>query len=219
MGVLGYEPLESQLSDGCGAPPKRPIADLGAGVVESIAAGSPAERAGLRPGDRILSVNGEPIRDAIDLMFHASEHRLDLRYEPSGAKGANGKVPVRRLTIRREGWEELGVALRDFKIRMCNNQCVFCFIHQNPPGLRKGIYFKDGDYRMSFMHGNYVTTTNMKEEDFERIIGQRLTPMYVSVHTTNHELRLRMLGVKKSTNVLENLKRLKRGKIQFHTQI
>lgn len=212
MGVLGYEPLEDQIGAGCEAPANGRARDE-APPIREIVPGGLGARGGLLPGDRILSINRQPIRDAIDLLFHAAESRLAIRFERPGEP-----KPL-RIALSRASGEELGVVLEDFKIRMCNNQCVFCFIHQNPPGLRKGIYFKDGDFRMSFLHGNYVTTTNMKDEDFERIISQVLSPVYVSVHTTNHDLRLKMLGVRRSTDVLANLRRFTKGGIDFHTQI
>ncbi len=221
MGVLGYEPLESQLEEGCAEMEHAHTSAHPVGFVASIEPGSVAERAGFQRGDQILSVNGKQIRDPIDLLFYASESKIAVRYQPAdstgGTSNARGKT-LRKILSRRPG-EEFGIVLEDFKIKTCNNQCVFCFIHQNPPGLRKGIYFKDGDFRMSFLHGNYITTTNMKEEDFQRIIEQKLSPLYVSVHTTNHELRLRMLGVKRSNNILENLERFARAGIQFHAQI
>lgn len=221
MGVLGYEPLESQMGDGChsdgaetGGARRREF-----GVVAVVEPGGLGERAGLRPGDRILSINGEPIRDAIDLLFHGSEYELEIEFERPDPANPDAPAAPATASVERDSGEELGIGLEDFKIRMCNNQCVFCFIHQNPAGMRKGIYFKDGDFRMSFLHGNYITTTNMKDEDFERIIEQRLSPMYVSVHTTNHDLRVRMLGVKRAPDVMDRLRLLRDGEIEFHTQI
>lgn len=210
MGVLGYEPLENQLGE-CASGPAG--GEAGGLRVLEVAAGSLGERAGIRPGDRILEINGAPIRDAIDLLYQGAESRLAIRIEPA----AGG--PARVYRLRRSFGEELGLVIEDFKIKTCNNQCVFCFIHQNPKGLRKGIYFKDGDFRMSFLHGNYITTTNMKDEDFDRIIEQNLSPMYVSVHTTDHDLRLRMLGVKRSADILDTLGRLAEGGVDIHTQI
>lgn len=226
MGLLGYEPVEERMSspdeegtDGDAASPSARPAEPA--VVASVEPDSLAACAGIRPGDRILEINDSPVRDAIDLSFLASDEELSIVLERDAPETDAGVARVERieLEIERAPFEELGVVLRDFRIRTCNNHCVFCFIHQNPSGLRKGIYFKDGDYRMSFLHGNYVTTTNMKEEDFERILEQKLSPMYVSVHATNHDLRLRMLGVKRSNDVLDNLRRLARGRIEFHTQI
>lgn len=210
MGVLGYEPLESQITS---APDGSPHPESRGALVLEVAPGGLGARAGIRPGDRILEINGAPVRDAIDLLFQGAESSLRLRLQPADAP------KPRTLRLRRSFGEELGLVIEDFKIKTCNNQCVFCFIHQNPAGLRKGIYFKDGDFRMSFLHGNYITTTNMKDEDFNRIIEQRLSPMYVSVHATDHELRLRMLGVRRSIPVMDSLRRLAVGGIDFHTQI
>ena len=209
MAILGYEPLECSLP---GSDSSSPSVDKGLAIAE-VLEGSLAETEGLRVGDHLLSINGKPIRDPIDLMFHSAEERLSIRFK------REDESKVRRRTFKRNWQEELGIVLSDFQVRTCNNQCVFCFIHQNPKGLRRGIYFKDGDFRMSFLHGNYVTMTNFSDDDFSRIIDQRLPPMYVSVHTTDHALRQRMLGVKQSSDVLDDLGRLAHGGIDFHTQI
>lgn len=214
MGILGYEPLETQIPeaesavsgmDGCAS-------ESGQRIVE-IAPHSVAERAGIAAGERIVSVNGRTIADGIDLLFHGSEPTLEIEVASEGT-GA-----LRTVSVERSFGEELGLVLEDFKIKTCNNQCVFCFIHQNPKGLRRGLYLKDGDFRMSFLHGNYITTTNMSDADFERIIEQRLSPMYVSVHTTNDELRLKLLGTREAPPILATLQRLADGGIDFHTQI
>jgi putative radical SAM enzyme (TIGR03279 family) len=210
MGILGYEPLDHQIESH--STDATSIAPEGV-VVREVHPGGLGARAGLEPGDRILAINQQPVRDAIDLLYQGADRALRVRVQPA----AGG--PPRDLRLRRAFGEELGLVLEDFKIRLCNNHCVFCFIHQNPKGLRKGIYFKDGDFRMSFLHGNYITTTNMKDEDFERIIEQKLSPMYVSVHATDPELRLRMLGVKRAPAIMDTLGRLAEGGIDIHTQI
>ncbi|MFH0793836.1 MAG: DUF512 domain-containing protein, partial [bacterium] len=173
---------------------------------------SPAAHARLAPGDLLLSVNSKPIRDVIDLFFHSADDRLSLRVLPRDGV-------ERSIRIKKEEGEPLGIELEPFEVRTCNNKCVFCFIHQNPRGLRREIYFKDGDYRMSFLHGNYITGTNLSREDMERIVEQRLSPLYFSVHTTDHELRRQMLGNKTINDICEILRFLKSNEIEFHCQI
>ncbi|MCX7016275.1 MAG: DUF512 domain-containing protein [Candidatus Sumerlaeota bacterium] len=181
-------------------------------LIRKVEPSSPAERAGLRAGWRLAALNGFPIRDLIDAFFHAAEE--DLEIDALDARGRR-----RAMRVAKACDEDLGVELEDFPARRCGNECVFCFIHQNPPGLRRELYFKDGDYRLSFLHGNYITTTNLSPTDLDRIVEQRLSPLYISVHTTNEELRRRMLGVKKAPPILERLRFLARHGIQLHTQI
>lgn len=215
MGILGYEPLDSQLH-GAGpgrAAPALPEGYENAPLIVEIAPDSLAAELEIEPGERIVSINGRPIGDGIDLLFESADEDLQIL-----TLDATGK-DLLQYDLTRDFGEELGIALEDFKIERCNNQCVFCFIHQNPKGLRKSLYYKDGDFRMSFLHGNYITTTNMTDADFDRIVAQRLSPMYVSVHTTNHELRLKMLGTSQSADILQSLDRFRSGGVEFHTQI
>jgi len=113
----------------------------------------------------------------------------------------------------------LGIKVEEFRTRICNNSCLFCFVDQLPQGVRPGLQVKDDDYRLSFLHGNYITLTNLQEKDIERIIEQRLSPLYVSVHATDPRLRTRILGRKKADNLDRKMKKLIAGGIQLHTQI
>ncbi len=183
-------------------------------VVAAVRAGAPAAAAGLRAGDRILAINGRGLRDAIDFHFHAAEARLDLAVERDGAP--------RALTLHRRG-PALGLELeppRAADIATCANKCVFCFIHQLPKGMRRSLYVKDDDFRLSFLHGNYITLTDLAEADVARIVDQRLSPLYVSIHATDPALRHRMLGRPRvSAEILPRLERLAKAGIRMHAQI
>jgi putative radical SAM enzyme (TIGR03279 family) len=186
-----------------------------AGVtVASVRSRTAAAAAGLSPGDRILAVNGESIADAIDFQFHAADETLALTIERAGA--------VRALRIPR-GRGDLGVELqapRPGDIATCANKCVFCFIHQLPRGLRRSLYVKDDDYRLSFLHGNYITLSDLDEDAIARIERQRLSPLYVSVHATDPELRHALLGrPRHSAEILPRLERLAKAGIRMHAQV
>ncbi|MDP2984432.1 MAG: DUF512 domain-containing protein [Candidatus Latescibacter sp.] len=177
--------------------------------ITAIRKGSQADREGLRPGDELLAINGQPVRDDIDLMFYGAE---DMVY----------------LTVRREGhvfeaacegYEDLGIEPEPMQIMNCGNHCLFCFVDQNPPGMRKALYFKDEDYRLSFLHGAYVTLTTLRETDIARIIEQRLSPLYVSVHATEPDVRRKILGIKRDDRLMEKIDRLLEGGIHIHCQI
>jgi putative radical SAM enzyme (TIGR03279 family) len=183
-------------------------------VVASVAPRGAAERAGLRPGDRILAINGAPLRDVIDFHFHAGEERLRLGVE------REGRSHTLDLTRRPAG---LGLELeapRPAEIATCANKCVFCFIHQLPRGLRKSLYVKDDDFRLSFLHGNYITLTDLDEAELERIEAQRLSPLYVSVHATDPDLRHALLGQPRvRRELLPVMERLAKAGIAMHGQI
>ncbi|MBI3635861.1 MAG: DUF512 domain-containing protein [Candidatus Rokubacteria bacterium] len=183
-------------------------------VVAAVGPRTPAAKAGLRPGDRIVAVNGERLRDAIDFQFHAGDDVLDLTVDRAGRAAA--------LALTRRG-ADLGVELeapRPGEIATCANKCVFCFIHQLPTGMRKGLYVKDDDFRLSFLHGNYITLTDLDEAELRRIEEQRLSPLYISVHATDPALRHRLLGnPRHSTDVMPRLRRLARAGIRMHAQI
>jgi putative radical SAM enzyme (TIGR03279 family) len=180
-------------------------------VIDAVHPGSPAEGGGLKKGDKILDINGMPIDDFLDLYVASFDQAYVMKYERAG-KTATAE-------FEREAGQALGIEVGMDDIHECHNKCVFCFFDQMPKGLRKELYFKDEDYRLSFLHGNYLALTNLKPEDEARITEQRLSPLYVSVHATHPEVRERLLGVKPPEHVLATMKRLGEKGIQFHTQI
>ena len=183
-------------------------------VVAAVRARTPAAEAGLHAGDRILTVNGHAVRDAIDFQFHAAEERLALRVERAGAPQA-----LRVICGARPVGVELE-APRPGEIATCANKCVFCFIHQLPRGMRKSLYVKDDDFRLSFLHGNYITLTDLSEDELTRIEAQRLSPLYVSVHATDPALRWELLGrPRAAAEILPRLERLAKAGIRMHAQI
>src|SRR5205814_5936532 len=184
-------------------------------VVAAVRARTPAAAAGLVPGDRILAINGHALRDAIDFSFHGSDARLAMSVERDGTRHA--------LRLARRPDADLGVELeapRAAEIATCANKCVFCFIHQLPKGMRKSLYVKDDDFRLSFLHGNYITLTDLQEAELARIVEQRLSPLYVSVHATDPQLRHTLLGRPRvSAEILPRLERLAQAGIRMHAQI
>jgi len=180
--------------------------------IERIEAGSAAEAAGVQAGDRVTHVNGQAVRDVLDFHFHSSgEELLDLAL----VRG----VHAHSCRLVRDGTVDLGLVFVPDRIRLCGNQCVFCFIDQNPEGLRRTLYVKDEDYRLSFLHGNFVTLTNMKEWEIRRVVEQRLSPMYISVHSTNPETRRRLLRSRKERDIGPILDYFRDHEIVMHTQI
>ena len=182
-------------------------------VIESVVSGSISDEFGVEAGDRLLAVNGERLRDLIDYSYYtAGEPELLLEIEK-----ADGEIW--ELEIEREQDEPLGLLFPPPQPARCRNKCVFCFVHQLPKGLRKPLYVKDEDYRLSFLNGNYVTLANLKPSELSRIIEQRLSPLYISVHTTNPLLREQLLGVKGIPPILKQLKQLTTAGITLHTQV
>lgn len=184
------------------------------GIIKSVEPGGLAHKLGLKPGDRLLTVNGHRLRDVIDFNFYSAEEELEIAGEREGK-------PFVIRAIRSYG-EEWGLEFEEpvfDGIRRCLNQCDFCFIHQLPRGLRPSLYVKDDDYRYSFLFGNFITLTNLTEEDWERLAEQRLSPLYVSVHSTDLNLRRKLLGNPSAPDILEQIRRLGELGITVHAQI
>jgi putative radical SAM enzyme (TIGR03279 family) len=183
-------------------------------VVSAVRRRSAAAAAAIQPGDRLVEIDGHALRDAIDFQFHAATDRFSGTVEREGR---------RRSVVLDRAEGELGVELeppRPKAIATCANACVFCFIHQNPRGLRKSLYVKDDDFRLSFLHGNYITLSDLDEPALARIEEQRLSPLYISVHATDPALRRTLLGrPRHDAAILPRMERLARAGIRMHAQI
>lgn len=182
-------------------------------VISSVEPDSPAALAGVTPGDRLLSLNGAPVADVLDYRFRtAGEQAVALIRKPSGEL----------LEVHKAPNEDFGIAFESDlfdRVRLCRNNCPFCFVYQLPKGLRPSLYIKDDDFRLSFIHGNYITLTNLSEHDYRRIEEQRLSPLYVSVHATDPKIRGMLLGAKGPADVMAPLRRLASAGICIHCQI
>ncbi|MEO8376639.1 MAG: DUF512 domain-containing protein [Candidatus Sumerlaeota bacterium] len=191
------------------------VAEIDPGVkVSVVRPGSLAEAAGLLVGEKLIHVNGEPIRDTVDFYFHTGgEEEIELDVESAGGVS-------RTITIIKDSLDaQLGIDVEQFVTQHCGCNCVFCFVHQLPDNMRKSLYVKDEDYRLSFMQGSYITGTTLKDSDLDRIARQRLSPLYLSVHAVDEELRRWLLGLKKARPILEVLKFFKKNRLQMHSQI
>ena len=166
---------------------------------------------GIREGDELLEVNGKRVLDSIDYRFSEGDPRLTLKV------ARDGELTV--YDIEKDEGETLGIDFEEMKVLSCGNDCIFCFVDQNPEGLRKGLYFRDGDYRLSFMYGNYTTMTNAGPAILQRIIDQRLSPQYISVHVTDLAVRTRLMGLRKDDRILDKIALLNDNGIDMHTQI
>ncbi|MBR3837944.1 MAG: DUF512 domain-containing protein [Clostridia bacterium] len=183
-------------------------------VIESVEKGSVAERAGILGGDTLVAIDSHPIRDVLDYRFFLTESSITLTVLRNGKEFD--------VSLKKGRYDDIGLEFETFLMdrkKRCSNKCIFCFIDQNPKGMRETIYFKDDDTRLSFLMGNYVTLTNVTQEDLERIVTMRMSPVNVSVHTTNPALRVKMLGNPKAANIMDQLRILKDGGIDINCQI
>lgn len=183
-------------------------------IIKGVEAGSLAARKGIRPGDTLEAINGEAIRDVLDYRFYMTDSRLELSLRRDGAAFS---VPVRKGE-----YDDLGLEFETYLMdrqHTCRNKCIFCFVDQLPRGLRDSLYVKDDDSRMSFLFGSYVTLTNLTEEDIRRIIKMRLSPINISVHTTDPDLRVEMLKNPKAAESLRYIPMLTQAGIRVNTQL
>lgn len=177
----------------------------------SVEAGSIAEELGIQAGDSLVAVNGEPVNDLVDYLIEEPKESLHV-----ALKRASGDLWA--LDVEHDSEEPLGLVLPHPEPKQCGNNCVFCFVHQLPRGMRRTLYVKDEDYRFSFLYGAYVTLTNLAEEDLQRILNKKLSPLYVSVHAADHMLRQKLLG-NPAPDVMPILQQLVAGGIEVHTQV
>ena len=184
-------------------------------IINDIEPNSPAARTKISAGDTLVSINGHEIMDVLDYRFYQEDTKII-------AEIINAAGKVKKIRIKKDEYEELGLLfdtyLMDSK-RSCKNKCIFCFIDQLPKGLRESLYFKDDDSRLSFLFGNYITLTNITEHEIERIISMHISPINISVHTTNPELRVRMMANKNAGNVLQIINRFNDAGIRMNCQL
>ena len=184
-------------------------------LVSDVLQGSIAEELGIEKGDEILSIDGEKMSDMIDYNFYCKSDFLTLE-----VKKTNGDIEA--IELEKDYDEELGIVFESAvfdRVKPCLNKCIFCFVDQQPEGLRRTLYIKDDDYRLSYLQGTYITLTNLTDKDRERIKKMHLGPFYVSVHTTNPDLRVKMLRNPNAAKIMDNLKWFRKNKIPFHAQI
>ncbi len=183
--------------------------------IESVEDSSIAEEIGFEPGDAIISINGKKPRDLIDYQILISEEILEISV-------LDKNKTIHNISIEKDLDENLGINFKDAlfdSIKQCNNKCPFCFIDQQPNGKRKSLYIKDDDYRLSFLYGSYLTLTNLNKDDWDRISTQKLSPLFISVHSTDPKTREKLLKNKKASQILDHIYWLERNSIQIHAQI
>lgn len=183
--------------------------------IAAVEKDSPADAAGIRKGEFLVSINGNEIKDVLDYRFYMTDEKLRIVLE-----GENGET--RTVDLKKDEYDDLGLDFDTYLMdgeHCCKNKCIFCFIDQMPPNMRETLYFKDDDSRLGFLFGNYITLTNLEEKDIDRIIKMHLSPINVSVHTTNPELRVQMMKNPRAADSLEYLGKLAKAGIAIHAQI
>ncbi len=185
-------------------------------IVSDVVKGSIAEELEIAKGDIILSIDEMPMADMIDYNFMCKSDFLTLEIQKSGTE------EIEVIELEKDYDEDLGIIFESAvfdRIKPCLNKCIFCFVDQQPKGLRDTLYIKDDDYRLSYLQGTYITLTNFNDKDKERVARMHLGPFYVSVHTTNPELRVKMLRNPNAGKIMDNLNWFRKNKIPFHAQI
>ncbi len=183
-------------------------------TIEYVEEGSLAEQAGIKSGDKLLKINDHIVRDILEYRYLMAEYEVTLEIEKT-----DGTIEV--ITIEND-YDDIGIQFKEElidKAQSCTNKCIFCFIDQLPKGMRETVYFKDDDTRLSFLQGNYVTLTNMNDEEIDRLIDMRVSPINISVHTTNPELRCKMLNNRFAGKCFDIMKKLYKNKIMMNCQI
>ena len=184
-------------------------------IVQEVIKNSIADEIGIKSQDKILSINGIKPKDIIEYSYIINDENIELLIEHDNKE-------LEEIEIEKDFDEDLGIVFESAvfdKLKKCQNKCIFCFVDQQPKGLRKSLYVKDDDWRLSYIQGTYVTLTNFKEEDWQRIEQFHISPLFISIHTTNPDLRIKMTKNKNAGNILEQLKRFKKIKTNIHAQI
>lgn len=183
--------------------------------IETVLPHSIGSKAGIKAGEILKCINDHELRDIIDYQYLTADESLDMEI-------VNREGVARKISVKKDFDSDLGIIFESAVfdgIRSCRNRCIFCFVDQMPKGYRATLYVKDDDYRLSFLYGNYITLTNLKEEDFLRIEEERLSPLYISIHCLDEKMRRTILGMKEKTPIMDNLRRLSKAGIQMHGQI
>lgn len=183
-------------------------------IISRVEEHSLAQHAGIKGGERLISINGCEINDILDYRYYETNRTLDILLEADGSQ--------RTVCIKKGEYQPIGLEFATYlmdKQRSCKNKCIFCFVDQTPKGMRESLYFKDDDERLSFLFGNYITLTNLTDHEVDRIIKMRISPVNVSVHTTNPELRVSMMKNPAASRIMELLRKLAEGGIQINCQL
>ena len=185
------------------------------GLISAVRRNTIAEELGIKPGEKLIAVNGTSPTDIIELSYLVAEEKIDLSIESQDGE-------LRHVIVEKQPDEDLGIEFDSAVfdgVRYCHNKCVFCFVDQMIPGMRNTLYDRDDDFRLSFLYGNFLTLTNVKECDYERIIKTHMSPLYVSIHATDSDVRRNMMKNKNAGNILDDLQRLIDNGITIHTQV